>query len=493
MFDIESFVQFWQYDAENPLMFTTKGFLLMFTIFYCIYFRIQSRFNLRIVYVTLFSIYFYYLTSGFYFWLLVLISFTDHSIGFFIYNIKTQWKRKLFLILSLSIDLGLLCYFKYTNFMLEIVDNLANRPFEAKNIFLPIGISFYIFQSLSYVIDIYRRQLQPTEKWVDFMFFLSFFPQLVAGPIVRARNFLPQIVSRPITSLPMFNQGLMLILTGLIKKIFIADFIGSNFVDRVFDAPQIYSGFENLMGIYGYALQIYCDFSGYTDMAIGLALLLGFQFPQNFNNPYRAATVTEFWHRWHISLSTWLRDYLYISLGGNRKGRIRTYINLMITMVLGGLWHGASWHFVVWGVIHGFALCAHKLALAIIPGWKQQGNNMKPCNRFVSTFLTFHFICITWIVFRTDNIETIQTLFAQIFQDFDISTLLIIISKQWKVCGIILLGYLLIFMPERSSCQLKKMFYSIPISGKLIISVFVLWAIIQIQTSDIEPFIYFQF
>ncbi|MDO4949573.1 MAG: MBOAT family O-acyltransferase, partial [Bacteroidales bacterium] len=347
MFDIESFLHFWQYDAGNPLMFTSKGFLLMFAVFYCIYFRIQRHFNLRIVYVTLFSIYFYYLTSGFYFWLLVLISFTDHSIGFFIYNTKTQWRRKLLLLLSLSIDLGLLCYFKYTNFTLEIVDNLANRPFEAKNIFLPIGISFYIFQSLSYVIDIYRRQLQPTEKWVDFMFFLSFFPQLVAGPIVRARNFLPQIMTRPITTLPMFNKGLMLILTGLIKKVFIADFIGANFVDRVFDAPQIYSGFENLMGIYGYALQIYCDFSGYTDIAIGIALLLGFKFPDNFNNPYRAATVTEFWHRWHISLSTWLRDYLYISLGGNRKGNIRTYINLMITMLLGGLWHGAAWHFVV--------------------------------------------------------------------------------------------------------------------------------------------------
>lgn len=213
---------------------------------------------------------------------------------------------------------------------------------------------------MSYTIDVYRRQITPLGSLLDYAFYVSFFPQLVAGPIVRARDFIPQIRRPLFVSREMFGRGIFLIVSGLFKKAVISDYISVNFVERIFDNPTLYSGVENLMGVYGYALQIYCDFSGYSDMAIGIALLLGFHFNINFDSPYKSASITEFWRRWHISLSSWLRDYLYISLGGNRKGKIRQYANLIITMFLGGLWHGASWNFVLWGMMHGVALAAHK-------------------------------------------------------------------------------------------------------------------------------------
>ena len=275
----------------------------------------------------------------------------------------------------MAVNLGMLAYFKYTNFLIDIANQMFGQGFmQFQNIFLPVGISFFVFQSMSYTIDIYRGQLKPLDNWCDYLFYLSFFPQLVAGPIVRARDFIPQIRQNPIVvTREMFGTGVFLILTGLFKKAIISDYISLNFVDRIFDEPLLYSGFECLAGIYGYALQIYCDFSGYSDMAIGIALLLGFRFPKNFDAPYKSATITEFWRRWHISLSTWLRDYLYISLGGNRKGKLRTYGNLFITMLLGGLWHGAAVRFILWGALHGAALALHKLWMAVVPGAKATG------------------------------------------------------------------------------------------------------------------------
>ena len=252
----------------------------------------------------------------------------------------------------------------------------AEKPFTPFDIILPVGISFFTFQSLSYTLDLYRNRIRPVERLVDYVFYVSFFPQLVAGPIVRARDFLPQIFRADFVSRAMIGEGLFLIISGLFKKAVISDYISINYVDRIFDNPLLYSGIENLLGVYGYALQIYCDFSGYSDMAIGIALLLGFRFNINFDSPYKSATITEFWRRWHISLSSWLRDYLYISLGGNRKGKLRTYVNLMLTMLLGGLWHGAALQFVLWGALHGVSLAIHKAMMAWFPSFRSTGAEM---------------------------------------------------------------------------------------------------------------------
>ena len=326
------------YDASSPLIFSSGLFLFLFAAFMMLYGRLRNAPTARILYVVAFSLYFYYKSSGIYFLLLLFASVSDFVLAQLIWRSRKGWAKRLWVALSVLVNLGMLGYFKYTDFLIEIANSLFGEGFlQFRNIFLPVGISFFVFQSMSYTIDIYRGQLRPLDRWIDYCFYLSFFPQLVAGPIVRARDFIPQIRQNPLRiTREMFGTGVCLILTGLFKKAVISDYISLNFVDRIFDEPLLYSGFECLMGIYGYALQIYCDFSGYSDMAIGIALLMGFRFPKNFDAPYRSATITEFWRRWHISLSSWLRDYLYISLGGNRKGRMRTYGNLLLTMLLGG-------------------------------------------------------------------------------------------------------------------------------------------------------------
>ena len=291
------------YDASSPLIFSSGLFLFLFAGFMLIYNAFRRAPMARIVYVILFSLYFYYKSSGIYFLLLIFAATSDFLIAQGIYRVRSRAAKRWLVVLSVMVNLGMLGYFKYTNFLVDIANQMFGQGFlQFQNIFLPVGISFFLFQSLSYTIDIYRGSLKPVDRWGDYLFYLSFFPQLVAGPIVRARDFIPQIRRNPVVvTREMFGTGVFLILTGLFKKAIISDYISLNFVDRIFDEPLLYSGFECLAGIYGYALQIYCDFSGYSDMAIGIALLLGFRFPKNFDAPYKSATITEFWRRWHIS------------------------------------------------------------------------------------------------------------------------------------------------------------------------------------------------
>lgn len=363
------------------MLFNSKVFLLWFLAFYGGYLLLKRRTNWRLIYTLEFSLFFYYKSSGLYFVLLILSTLIDFTLGHYIHNASSQSKRRAYLILSLCANLGLLAYFKYTNFLIGSFNSVVGTNFAFQSIFLPVGISFFTFQTLSYSIDVYRGKLIPLTEEVtdaksffsrllDFSFFVSFFPQLVAGPIVRAADFIPQIRKPLQLSESDLGRALLLICGGLFKKAVISDYISINFVDRVFENPALYSGFENLMAAYGYAIQIYCDFSGYSDMAIGLALIMGLRLPENFRLPYQSDSIRDFWRRWHISLSTWLRDYLYISLGGNRKGGFRTYVNLMLTMLLGGLWHGASWVFVIWGGLHGLALAIDR-ALEQAGKWRK--------------------------------------------------------------------------------------------------------------------------
>ena len=483
------------YDADSPLIFSSGLFLFLFAFFSLFYSFTARRVLPRIIYVTLFSLYFYYKSSGFYFLLLISVATSDYLIGRAIYVSQTVSRRKALVALSLAIDLGMLAYFKYTNMFIDLVNVLRGGHIQFKDIFLPIGISFFTFQSLSYIIDIYRHRLRPVRRWIDYLFYISFFPQLVAGPIVRARDFIPQIYRNPLNvSRTMFGEGVFLIICGLFKKAVISDFISINFVDRVFDDPLLYTGLENLFGVYGYALQIYCDFSGYSDMAIGIALLLGFRFNKNFDSPDKSATITEFWRRWHISLSSWLKDYLYISLGGNRKGRIRTYLNLMVTMVLGGLWHGASLRFVIWGAIHGTALAVHKGAMAMFPSFKAQGIDMKsPVRRLIGTLITFHVVCVGWIFFRAEDMKTVGDIFSQIFTSFDISILPQFIAGYKGIMILMLVGYALHFMPDSLEARAKRIVTSMPIVLQAVVISLLIWLVMQIKSGDIQPFIYFQF
>jgi D-alanyl-lipoteichoic acid acyltransferase DltB (MBOAT superfamily) len=289
----------------------------------------------------------------------------------------------------------------------------------------------------------------------------------------------------------MFGRAIFLIGCGLFKKAVISDYISINFVDRVFDEPLLYSGVENLFAIYGYALQIYCDFSGYSDMAIGIALLLGFRFPRNFDSPYQSRNITEFWRRWHISLSTWLRDYLYISLGGNRKGKTRTYINQMITMLLGGLWHGASWRFIIWGALHGAALSVHKMYRE----WQDEYGSMpagKVANS-VNVVLTFHFVCFCWIFFRAPSMQTVWDMLGQIFTNFNASILFEFIAGYKGVMFLMLIGYILHFLPHQLELKAQQKITDLPFAYKVAWMLLIIVIVIQTKSAGIQPFIYFQF
>ena len=479
------------YNPAEPMLFSSGLFLWLFAGFFCIYMLLQKRTTARLLFVLLFSYYFYYKSSGTYFFLLAIVTVSDYLIAHWMDKTENKAGRKWLVTLSLFIDLGLLCYFKYTNFFGQMLASFSGGHFEPLDIFLPVGISFFTFQSLSYTIDVYRHEIKPLNSLLDYAFYVSFFPQLVAGPIVRAKDFIPQIRKPLLVSDEMLGRALFLIMAGLLKKTVISDYISVNFVDRVFDNPLLYSGVENLMAVYGYTLQIYCDFSGYSDMAIGIALLLGFHFNINFNSPYKSASVTEFWRRWHISLSSWLRDYLYISLGGNRKGKIRQYINLIITMFLGGLWHGANWNFICWGMMHGVALAFHKAYRSLLG--RKKTDESHGWKRFFAVLITFHFVCFCWIFFRNVDFSTSIDMITQIGGHFSPQVFPQLITGYTLVFALMLLGYALHFVPDSWERQCVRFVTWLPLVGKALLMVIVIYLVIQMKSAEIQPFIYFQF
>lgn len=493
------------YNPLEPMIFSTGVFFILFLLFLLPYMGMRNTY-LRIIYVALFSLYFYYKSSGWYVLLLLIAITSDFCIGYRLSASDSKGKRKGWLTLSMLINLGVLAYFKYFNMIGSLIymgiANLGlvlNKPdwimleWQPWDIILPVGISFYTFQTMSYIIDIYRGEIKPLTRWIDYVFYVSFFPQLVAGPIVRAKDFIPQIYNKPFLGKREYTEALVLIISGLVKKAIISDYISLNFVDRIFDAPTLYTGLENLIGVYGYALQIYCDFSGYSDMAIGIALILGFRFNINFDLPYQSASITEFWRRWHISLSSWLRDYLYIPLGGNRKGKIRTYINLFITMLLGGLWHGAAWRFVLWGAIHGLALAGHKLWSLAFPSSNWSADKLPWWRRTIGRLITFHLVCFSWIFFRADSMEVVQQILTQIWYSFHPEIFIQFVAGYRMVFILMLVGYLMHFISQKRLVWLQEKLMQTPFLIQLFLLWLVIFVVIQMRSSEIQPFIYFQF
>lgn len=480
----------WMYQPKNPLLFNTKEFFVLFLIFYPIY-ALLGKSNTRYLrqwWTIGFSIFFYYKSSGFFFFLLILSTLIDYLIGMRLHKEERERNRKLLLVLSMLLNLGLLGYFKYTNFLIFNINAIFDGSIGFLDIALPVGISFYTFQSMSYIIDIYRRELAPTKDISDYLFFVSFFPQLVAGPIVRASDFIPQIYKKLELTPEMRDRALMLIMSGLIKKTVISDYISTNFVDRVFDAPTLYTPIENLLAVYGYTIQIYCDFSGYSDMAIGIALLLGIRLPLNFRTPYQSKNITEFWRRWHISLSSWLRDYLYISMGGNRKGTFRTYFNLFMTMFLGGLWHGASWNFIVWGILHGLALVVERLV---------KGFRIWPKWRIATVFqvlLTLHFVAFCWIFFRAKSFDIAYQLIGMIGKiTWDLDQWNAVISAYKPTFLLMAIAFVWHFIPEDFIQASQRFYIRLPLVVKAVLFAAVIWLMKAVATSGPQPFIYFQF
>jgi D-alanyl-lipoteichoic acid acyltransferase DltB (MBOAT superfamily) len=429
--------------------------------------------------------------------LLMATTLLDYAMGLLIGRTQDHRRRKMFLCFSLCGNLGVLGFFKYFNFFAaEVTAGLGHLGLPALaphlNVILPAGVSFYTFQSMSYTIDIYRGTLQPRRSLLDFATFISFFPQLVAGPIVRAAYLLPQLERPPKYDDRNISFGVYRILVGLAKKVIIADALGTNLVDPVFGTRLAAGNMAEAaapaiaLAVYAYALQIYCDFSGYSDIAIGSARLMGFEFPENFNRPYQATDMRDFWRRWHMSLSTWLRDYLYIPLGGSRRGVGRTYFALIMTMFLGGLWHGAAWTFVLWGVYHG-------TLLALTRWWQRRRKNAgkaeatHPVVVWMKMAATFNLVCFGWLLFRATSIGQVGVALSRL-ADWNIAKVYLPMAALLALAA----GTFAHFTPKSWMLGLGRSFERWPAPAQALACCGVIWVTV-LMANAVSPFIYFQF
>jgi D-alanyl-lipoteichoic acid acyltransferase DltB (MBOAT superfamily) len=408
-----------------------------------------------------------------------------------LYRAREGRPRNVLTAVAVGGNLAALGWFKYYNFFLDSVTALfakvhLHAPLPLLQVALPVGISFFTFQALSYVIDVQRRAIEPATP-IDFAVYLAFFPHLVAGPIVRASEFIPQLKGpRDPRQIPA-ARAFFLIMGGLIKKAVIADFLATRLVEDVFARPGNHSALQVLMGIYGYAVQIFCDFSAYSEMAIGIALLLGFRFPENFNAPYTAVSLQDFWRRWHMSLSRWLRDYLYIPLGGNRGGEAATYRNLMLTMLLGGLWHGAAWNFVVWGGIHGTGLAIERYLDGRRDLYGHAPRADTVWRRVVGRVVTFHIVCLAWVFFRADGFGSALAVLGRLFS----------FAGGGFVAGNVLLlvivGILIQYLPKDATGRLQRGFASLGVGAQAALLATCLVAVSTFGNQGVAAFIYFRF
>ncbi len=475
------------YEADHPMLFSSGLFWVLFLIFLPVYAMLRSRRLQMVVYVVAFSLYFYYKSSAWFFMLLIITSVLDWCLSRIMSDTRKLWKRRLCLWLSIGMSLSILGFFKYANFFLWNWNQMVEGNFQPLDIILPVGISFYTFQSISYIVDVYKGRVSPTETWIEYLFFLSYFPALVAGPIVRADYFLPQIQNRDHASRQEMAAGLWLIILGLVKKAVVADYI-AQYNDLIFASPTGYSGLESLMGVVGYVVQIYCDFSGYSDMAIGISAIMGFRLTRNFNFPYKSRNLTDFWRRWHISLSTWLRDYVYIPLGGNRRGTLRTYVNNFLTMLVGGLWHGAAWKFVIWGGMHGVGLIVHK---ALRP-WLVKIPDTWPV-KAASWTLTMAYVSFLFIFFRAASFEDAWLIIRNIFGNFDIAYLAPFVRVRYVWLIFVAMIIAVHSLPTRWINAAGDWFVRAPFGTKLAVFIVAVQLVVQFMSEDVMPFIYFQF
>ena len=603
------------FDSSSPLLFTQFYFWAFFAIVYIIFALIGNKRLMRNAFLFFVSLFFYFKTSGFSLLILLFVTISDFLIAKRISRAPKQGTKKAWLILSIVLDLSILCYFKYSYFFADIIHTITGAEIKIVDIFaqlgnvfagremfsvdaivLPVGISFFIFQVISYTIDVYRKEIEPVKNILDFGFYVSFFPQLVAGPIVKASDFIPQLYKKYHLGRRQFGIAIFWILNGLAKKIILSDYIAVNFIDRVFENPLLFTGFENLTALFGYSLQVYADFSGYTDIAIGVAMLMGFYLPQNFDSPYKAVNPQDFWRRWHMSLSRWLKSYLYIPLGGNREASFGTYfwivlfaiigailsgswavsliflgigltviaishiskerkkniianLNRFITMLLGGLWHGASWNFIIWGGLNGAGMIVYQFwkntgwhfrmllvtllsaGLIVIrhynpaPIWNLltiwmlviyagfiiryiyhlcKGSKGQVLGTIWGVIQTFTFITFTRLFFRSgSNLDpesaneeawnTAQNMVNQIGGKWDTSLIPDICAAYWEVFALILLGMIIHWLPSRWKRWYRLNFALLPIPLMILVIVAAVFVIYQFITADVQAFIYFQF
>jgi len=490
------------------MLFNSLEFIIFFIVILATISAIKNR-KFQHVFLLIISYFFFYFTSNYLVTLLIISTLLDYYLGNKIWNENNIIKKKIFLILSLIGNLGLLGFFKYADFAIMQFNIFGtyfnlNSEIPLLELILPIGISFYTFQTISYTVDIYRGHLEPSKSFREFALFVAFFPQLVAGPIVRAKDFLPQLREKldnfsngiQLRQIIIKNQNLKLGITimtfGFFKKMFFADNIAP-LVDEIFINPIGLDSFTVILGTIAFGIQIYGDFSGYSDIAIGAALILGFKIPINFNKPYFAISPSDFWRRWHISLSTWLRDYLYIPLGGNKKSSGRTYLNLFTVMFLGGLWHGASWNFVIWGVLHGMYLSIHKIISDKFPHLKIHPFFKSKIGKIISIFVTQYFVFLAWIPFRVHDTDAmIYSIQKYVFIDFQFDGVLsFVLSHKWPILimGIFVILHVFMYFKPDTVSKISKM----KLKYWTVFFTTLLFLIVYFYNGNSQDFIYFRF
>jgi D-alanyl-lipoteichoic acid acyltransferase DltB (MBOAT superfamily) len=470
------------------MLFPTIEFAIFFALVFPLTWLLNDHNTAKKWFLVAVSYFFYAFWRADFTLILLTSSVVNFCLALVLGRLPDSPARAAVLWLGVIFNLGVLGAFKYYNFFAASAINLGaslgwNVDIPFFEVGLPIAISFLTFHALSYIIDVYRRRLAPTRSLVDILLYISFFPHLIAGPIVRAKAFLEQTVHRSNPKDIRLGLSVFLIVGGLFKKVIVANYLSTDFVDGVFRSPTEYSRLDLLLGMYAYAIQIYCDFSAYTDIAIGIANLLGYQFPQNFNQPYRALSVQDFWRRWHMTLSSWLRDYLYIPLGGNRGGTLLTYRNVLLTMMLGGLWHGASATFIIWGLLHGGALVVERMLGVTGEG----GHRRVPA--VVSWFITLHLVCLAWVFFRASSLDGAQAYLSTLFSGAEVVST----TVTPLVALMLVFGALTQIIPNAWFDRLEASYDRASIAVKVAIPFVVIFLVAVAAPGGVPPFIYFQF
>lgn len=476
---IESLLLF---DEASPMTMAGGFFMAAFVVFLTGYLVVRRFVAVRTIYITLFSLYFYYKLSGIYLLLLLLVAINDFVIGRRVARDKRHGRSgKGWVAWSVAVNVGILLYFKATGFFVEVLEGFYGEGvLDIGKVVAPAGVSFFVFQSISYVVDIYRGRIEPLGRLTDYLFLLSFFPKMFLGPLVRNADFIAQILDRDTApSREDIGRAARFIAGGLVKYAVLAKCIGVLLVRPAFAGDMGDGGFIALMAIYGFTIQIYCDFSGYSDLAVGVALLMGFRLPQNFDAPYHSATITEFWRRWHISLSTWLKDYLYISLGGNRRGRLRTYWNLIVTMFLGGLWHGVGITFIAWGLLHGVALALHKVWLTVVPGAKALGHEMPWWRRAAGIVVTFNLVAFGWLLFNASDMDQVATMLHNIAHNFDAAQIAPAVEGSWVAFVMMGIGYAMHALPTSVDRRIERSVVRGGFIVQVVVVVAAIWCMMQ--------------
>lgn len=473
---------------SDAVLFPTLGFLLFFLVVVAAMVALEARFEAKKALLVAASYFFYAQWNWRFCFLLAFSTAVSYAGGLAIADARDPRLRRAVLAAAVAIHLCLLGFFKYFDFITLSANQLAHLlglehelPFI--EVLLPLGISFFTFHGISYLTDVYRGDVAVCRRPIDMLLYMSFFPQLVAGPIVRASYFLPQLRAPGLEPIPL-TASLLLILGGLFKKVVVANYLATQLVDPVFAEPTSYGGPDLLLAVYGYAVQIYCDFSAYSDMAIGMAALIGFRFPPNFAQPYRAQRLREFWQRWHISLSTWLRDYLYKPLGGNRRGPLKTYRNLLVTMLLGGIWHGAGWKFVAWGALHGGGLAVER---ALEPWLGRTAESA--WGRALSRLVVFHFVCLGWVFFRAEDFTVASLYLGRLATGWSAG----LQAAQPFPVLLILFGLLAQFIPKGFFEQAVDSLGRLPVWSQGSLAGLAVAAINALGPAGVAPFIYFRF